>query len=219
MLLPATETHYHFIYLIPFPLKSKIDSTFHYRNAYWDWSEQNLLLFISCSSWASLQKRKAWEYKGYQKLLLHCHKHHNLSTFLFQYSPPRPSSRIWVQVKPFQGTLSVISLLSYSPWWKKHAVPWWRFLQMETSVMPSAFPLGFQPGTHTHTLSALGSVTDHRSPTCQAAFILSIWQTAQLSISSNVFYISTYLFRWKVWIHYLSPFFWCPSTYSPRQGK
>lgn len=43
--------------------------------------------------------------------------------------------------------------------------------------------------------------TMYSSPACQAASILLIREPAELLISPRAFYISTYLFKWTVWIH------------------
>lgn len=76
---------------------------------------------------------------------------------------------------------------------------------------------------HSQYLVLLLTIT-HSSPACQAASIVLLREPAELLISSHTFYISTYLFRQTVWIHYLPPLIWCPllgsnKSFSTREGK
>lgn len=96
---------------------------------------------------------------------------------------------------------------------------------METSVRPFALLLHSLPSTHISTLSGLGPLTDcHIFQSHLPGNLHSLREPAELLISCHAFYISTYLFRQMVWIHYLSPLTWYPllgssNRFSTREGK
>lgn len=112
---------------------------------------------------------------------------------LFQHSPPRPSSYLYSsQSLPryiCQQPPQLFALME-----ENHIVPWWKLLQKETNVLLFALPLHSLPGTHISMFSAL---IDHLSPIGQAVSTLFL-RKPELLISSHVFYISMYLFRWMV---------------------